>query len=385
MSARDALVITYAGMSEHSGQDKPPAIPISELIDALDATAVADTGVREKIVVRQPLQPFSERLLLADRPLTFDPTALAAAHAARNPHPTPPLLDGPVTPPPAELTLDDLKRFLTNPARALLTHLDIALPRDVDPPRNDIPIDLDGLERWAVGDEIVRAVLGGADPQAVLSAELSRGALPPGELGAGELRRICTDAQQVVQSAMSLRGGEPTTTDVALELGGHLLTGRIPERYGDALVRVTYSRLNGKQALALWLDILAVQAAEPSTEIRGVVVAKGGQGRINPVDPTLARTTLARWVELRHTGLQRLAHLPLETGRAWARHARSASSASYAAKKKWQWDRFSPEQDDPAWTYLLGRTAPLEALTDLGRLADDVWSELLPFERGWRW
>ena len=383
MSARDALVITYAGMSEHSGQDKPPAVPISELVDALDATAAAPT--REQIVVRQPLQPFSERLLLAERPVTFDPTALASAQAARRPHPVPPFLDGPVAPPPSELTLDDLKRFLTNPARALLTHLDIALPRDVDPPRNDIPIDLDGLERWAVGDEIVRAVLGGADPQAVLSAELSRGALPPGELGAGELGRICKDAQQVVQQAMSLRGGEPTTTDVALELGGHLLTGRIPERYDDTLVRVTYSRLNGKQALALWLDLLAVQAAEPSAEIRGVVVAKGGQGKINPVDAELARTTLSRWVDLRHTGLQRLAHLPLETGRAWAKHARNTGSASYKAKQKWQWDRFSPEQDDPAWAHLLGPSAPLEALTGLSRLADDVWSELLPFERGWRW
>ncbi|MDN5744378.1 MAG: exodeoxyribonuclease V subunit gamma [Nocardioidaceae bacterium] len=382
MSARDALVITYAGMSEHSGQTKPPAIPISELVAALAATATGP--VRSQVVVSQPLQPYSEKLLLTDRPITFDPNALAAALAARHPQATPPFLDGPLTPPPTELTIEDLKRFLTNPARALLNHLEVALPRDVDSPRNDIPINLGGLERWAVGDQIVRAVLGGADPQAVLAAEMSRGALPPGPLGAHELDRICKDAQQVVQQAMSRHEGEPVTTDVALELGGHLLTGRVPERYGDTLVRVTYSRLNGKQALALWLDLLAVQIAEPNASIEGVVCAKAGLGRIRPVDADLARTVLSRWVQIRHEGLQRLAHLPLETGRAWAK-ARRGGSADYKAKQKWQWDNFAPERDDPAWAYLLGSMAPLEALSGLGGLAEDVWSELLDFEKGWRW
>ena len=384
MSARDALVITYAGMSEHSGQDKPPAIPVSELLDALDATAAAQTGaVREQVVVRQPLQPFSERLMLAERPTTFDPAALAAAQAARAPAPKQPFLSGPVTAPAAELTLDDLRRFFTNPARALLAHLEVALPYDVDPPRNDIPIDLDGLERWSVGDDIVNAVLDGADPQSVLSAALSRGALPPGDLGRKELETICKAAQGVVEKAMSLRQGTPDTTDVALDVGGRLVTGQVGERYGDTLVRVTYSRLNGKHALALWLDLLAAQAAEPTASIEGVVVGKNGQGRIRGVDPDLARTTLARWTEIRHEGLRRLAHLPLETGRLWARHAHNPRNASYKAAQKWRWDKFSPEQDDPAWSHLLGPKAPLEALPGLGPLAVDVWGELLRFERGW--
>lgn len=380
LSARDALVITYAGMSEHSGQDKPPAIPVSELVDALDLTAAAP--VRHRFVHRQPLQPFSERLLLAERPSTFDPIALRAALAARDPQPRSPLIDGPVSAPPAELTLEDLRRFFLNPARAMLGHLDIALPFDVDPPSNDIPLDLNGLERWAVGDQIVRAVLGGADPQAVLSAEIARGSLPPGQLGHHELGKITTAAQKVVSQATSLRAGDAATTDIALDLGGRLITGRVSERYGDTLVRVTYSSLNGKQALALWLDLLAVQASEPTLAIEGVVIGKNGQGRIRPVDPDLARTTLDRWAAIRHRGLQEVAHLPLETGRAWA--GSSPGSASYNARKKWQWDRFSPEQDDVAWSHLLGAKAPLEALVGLGDLADAVWGQLLRFERGWR-
>ncbi len=382
LSASDALVITYAGMSEHSGQDKPPAIPIGELLDALDVTAAAP--VRDRIVRRQPLQPHDERLLVAAAPATFDPIALAAAEAARAPLPRGPFLPDPVSPPRPDLTLDDLRRFLTNPARALLDHLEIALPYDVDPPRNDIPISPDALERWAVGDQVVSAVLAGTSPDAVIEAELHRGALPPGDLGTAALHDIAGSAQQVVNQALELRTGEPVTTDVTLDLGvGRRLTGRVPDLYGDTLLRVSYSRLNAKQALGLWLDLLALQATEPGFEVRGVVVAKDRLGRIKPIDPELARSTLARWAAVRHEGLQRLCHLPLETGRAWALGRGNRSVAWKNAMKKWEWDKFRPERDDPAWTHFLGQRAGLDRLPDLERLAEDVWRDLVPFEQGW--
>ena len=382
MAARDALVITYAGMSEHSGQDKPPAIPVGELLDALDATAAAP--VRQRVVRRQPLQPHDERLLDAVAPVTFDPAALAAAQAARDPRPPRPFLSDAVSPPGPDLTVDDLRRFLTNPARALLDHLDIALPYDVDPPGNDIPITLNGLEKWGVGEQIVTAVLDGGSPDAVIAAERHRGSLPPGDLGVNALRDICRSAEQVVNQALQFRTAEPVTTDVALDLGdGRRLTGRVPALYGDTLVRVTYSRLNAKHALAIWLDLLALQATDPGIAVAGIVVAKDGQGRIKPVDVDLARSTLGAWARVRHEGLQRLCHLPLETGRGWALGRGDQSVSWRNAMKKWAWDNFRPERDDAAWTQLLGPQAALDRLPDLGQQADAVWRNLVPYERGW--
>jgi exodeoxyribonuclease V gamma subunit len=183
---------------------------------------------------------------------------------------------------------------------------------------------------------------------------------------------------------MAHRTGDPATTDVALEVDGRRLTGRVPDRHGDLLVRVTYSSLKGTQALALWLDLLAVQAAEPETEVRGIVIAKNGQGRIGPVDPDLARSTLAAWTAIRHEGLRRLCHLPLETGRAWAKAGDDRFGARKGARSKWEWDRFKPERADPAWCYLLGANAPLDRLTDLAVLAEQTWRDVLPYERGWR-
>ncbi|GAA4818584.1 exodeoxyribonuclease V subunit gamma [Nocardioides caeni] len=382
LSARDALVITYAGMSEHSGQDKPPAIPVGELLDALDATAAGP--VRRHVVTRQPLQPHDERLLAADDPRSFDPVALAAATAARHTQPAAPFFTGPVSPPGPDLTLDDLRRFLANPARALLDHLEIGLPFDTDPPSNDIPLAPGNLEKWAVGDRMVAALLAGGTVSDIEEAELRRGTLPPGALGRTALTDISSAAGDVVRAAAARRVGDPVTTDITLDLGDDVrLTGRVGDLHDDTIVRVTYSRLGAKHALELWLDVLAVQAMRPDRQIRGVVVAKGVPGEIRPVDPDLARATLAAWVRLRHDGLQQLCPLPLQTGRAWALGRGHRRTAWTNAMRKWQWDRFKPERDDPAWSWLLGPRADLDRLPDLGATAEAVWGDLVPFEKGW--
>ena len=53
---RESLVVTYTGANEHTGQPRPPAVPLGELLDALDRTTEAP--VRDDVVVEHPLQPF---------------------------------------------------------------------------------------------------------------------------------------------------------------------------------------------------------------------------------------------------------------------------------------------------------------------------------------
>ena len=58
-AATSNLVITYTGANEYSGQRRPPAVPLAELLDALDMTTTEQ--VRARIVVEHPLQPFDVR------------------------------------------------------------------------------------------------------------------------------------------------------------------------------------------------------------------------------------------------------------------------------------------------------------------------------------
>ena len=38
-AATETLVVTYTGHGEHNGAERPPAVPLGELLDALDRTA----------------------------------------------------------------------------------------------------------------------------------------------------------------------------------------------------------------------------------------------------------------------------------------------------------------------------------------------------------
>mgnify|MGYP003693716321 CR=1 FL=1 len=89
MSARERLVVIFAGADPRSGSEIPPAVPIGELLDGLDATARTEDGeaIRSKITTRHPLQPFDASNfapggLGSQERFSFDRASLRAARAA---------------------------------------------------------------------------------------------------------------------------------------------------------------------------------------------------------------------------------------------------------------------------------------------------------------
>jgi exodeoxyribonuclease V gamma subunit len=402
LAATERLVVTYSGASEHTGQPRPPAVPIGELLDALDRTTAGP--VRDRVLVRHPLQPFDARNLLPGRlgtpdPFSFDQAALDGALAARGPRVTPELVGDQLPPPEdagADLTLSELADFYKNPARAFLRRLDVATAADREEVRDAIPIELEGLESWAVGDRVMSALLAGADPEAVCTAELLRGELPPGDLGPETLRGIIGTAQVLLDKSAPLRRGTPRTSEVLVDLGAdRRLSGSVAGVHdGDGevlLVRLTWSRLAAKHALPAWIDLLALQAATPESPVTGHVFGKAGRGEVahavlGPLDPEFAMSHLTTLVRLRDLGLCRPAPLPVATGRAWALgRERSARKAANDARWKWTPRSFPGESEDAAFCRVFGRGLEVTDLEErgLGTLATRVWSPLFEHERGW--
>ena len=88
VAAQQTLVLTYTGANETTGQPGPPAVPLQELLDALDETAA---GATDRVLRRHPLQAFDQRNLDPVQPFSFDAQALAVARAAAGPRrPAPP-------------------------------------------------------------------------------------------------------------------------------------------------------------------------------------------------------------------------------------------------------------------------------------------------------
>jgi exodeoxyribonuclease V gamma subunit len=418
LAATDTLVVTYTGANEISGQPRPPAVPLGELLDALDLTATTADGraVSEAVVVRHPLQPFDARnvspgRLVVGETFSFDRAAAAGARAASGPRvPPAPFLDASLPPTPTrDVELADLVRFWTDPVKGFLGRdgVDIALPTDEDQPEDALPVEIDSLAQWAVGDRVLADLLAGLDPGVVKQREWRRGELPPGQLGWRMLGQILDRATPIRDAVAGLRSVPPREVDVAVDLGGgRRLVGTVPEMYGDRLVSATYSRLGAKHRLASWVRLLALTASDddrnwtahtfgrPHSRSREATAASV----LGPLDHT-GLDVLRTLVVLRDRGLRAPLPLPLKASLGYARARRTRADVGDALVKAgydWKDGRFPGEQSEPAVVKVWGRLdeppevgespAPGEEFPGetgrFGALSMTVWSPLVEAEQG---
>ncbi len=380
-AAEDHLVITYTGADERTGAPVPPAVPLGELLDALDRTATAPDGkkVRDVVTTQHALQPFDPRnfepgKLLPARPFSFDPLSYAGARSAAGPRTEPlPVYGGPLPAQPAgDVDLADLRRLLTHPARGFLRQrLQVAETRGEDEPADALPVELDALEQWAVGERVLRERIAGLDPADCLALEQHRGGLPPGPLGLTHLREIGPKVEALLQASTLERALPPESHDVDVPLpDGTRLTGTVAGVRGDTLLSLTYSRLAARHRLLAWIDLVALTVARPDREWQAAAVGRGKGKRaqrstFDPLPLADAQDALAELVALYRAGLRSPLPLPVKTAAAYAerRNHSDTPTAREGAEREWLTDRFPGEQEDPEHVLLYGERAPLTVLT----------------------
>jgi exodeoxyribonuclease V gamma subunit len=376
------LVVTYTGADERTGAPVPPAVPLGELLDALDRTAEAPDGgsVRDAITTHHPLQPFDARnfvpgALAAGRSFSFDPLGHAGARAAAGHREGPaPVLAGPLPElPPADVDLTELHRLLTHPARGFLRQrLQVAETRPEEEPADSLPVTLDKLEEWALGDRLLAQRLAGLTPAQCMALEQRRGELPPGRLGDECLRRIGREAENVLAACAAERAVEAATHDVDIPLAdGTRLTGTVQGVRGDVLLSMTYSRLGPRHRLDAWIDLVTLTVARPERPWRAVIAGRGsrdGAARslLGPLRAQDATRVLEELVALYRSGLRTPLPLPLKTAADYALRRQRGSrvpAARHGAETKWSDGTYPGEQSDAEHVLLHGDGAPLSVLT----------------------
>ena len=124
----------------------------------------------------------------------------------------------------------------------------------------------EGLDRWAVGDRMLRLHLQGHDLSRLRDAEWRRGAVPPRSFGARALGRAGRGGRGGGGAGRCVphrAGRSGTRSSVDLPGPGVRLTGIVALLSGDHLIRVGFSGCRAKHRLQAWLELLALTATDP--------------------------------------------------------------------------------------------------------------------------
>jgi exodeoxyribonuclease V gamma subunit len=290
LAARRYLVITYSGRDPQSNEPRPPAVPLGELLEVVDAAFVTPDGQPARNLVEQehPLHPFSPRCYGTEQGGTVNfhrgflhgarqlVTAPVAAH---------PFFDQPLQAPeeptatqdvdmqqasPDSLLLSDLIRFFEHPTRYLLQRqLGLYLAEENAELPNREPTTLDGLAKWSIGSTLLAAHLGGVDEARAVTLTRASGQLPLGTMGDVQVQEVQATARSIAQRALpyldpnGLDEGQSETIDVELPLEGQVLQGRVRQVHGAARVALQFGAIKAKHLVTLWINHLALTLAEP--------------------------------------------------------------------------------------------------------------------------
>lgn len=375
-AARQHLVLTWTGADPRTGEHRPPAVVVSELLDALDATVQLPDGgaARDALVAHHPLQPYAPACFgdpaqapyRASALTGFDPSAAAAARAlaeapsgARSTGADVPLA-GRLQVPAWQweddvVPLADVVDVLAHPARSFLRRrAGFTLWSADDVPADTLPLELDGLGTWAVGTRVLQATLRGDRLEEALRAEHLRGTLPPGAAGNGVLDRVGADVERILRESAPLRAQAPVSRHVRLPLpGSGLVLLADVTLCGRGSVSVQYGRINARHRLAAWFDLLAVAASGTVERPQAHLVGRKDHVCLTAPDASTALFLLERWVQVATVGLSHPLPLPLKTGALLASSVRPGTTGSDLSGHRGLRDCWENELDDN-WRRLWG-------------------------------
>ncbi len=264
-------------------------------------------------------------------------------------------LPGPLSPlGDSAVEVDNLIRFVQHPVRAFLRQrLGISLYSSLAELEDGLPVDLDGLAQWQIGQRLLEARLAGSSCDEAVAAELARGDLPPGQLGQPMIDQISDIVEDLLHEidALPQLEGSPESLDIRARLSdGRLLSGTIPGVRGDVLRTPTYSRVSPKQRLVAWVHFLALAVAYPDREFETVLIgrARGEKKSGNRVTITrfppleadsrvnFAQTQLKVLVDLYDRGMREPLPMACEASAAYAQARAAGRNPEHAAQRAWE-------------------------------------------------
>ena len=281
---------------------------------------------------KPPLMAHSERNFTGPDP-SFDATALEMArHLQTGPAEAAPAsverrrasLRLPVGDDTGPMALDEVARFLRDPAAAFLRERAGIRGSFAPEISDDLPLRAAGLDAWGIRSRLLAAARHGQSPDEAIRAEARRELLPAGPMGGAVLDADVELVRRLWQQARTDWDRPVRDVPVDLKCSGLRLTGTVRLR-GDELVTISPSDLP-RPLFGPWVQLLALAASGIRTRAR-IHHLRRHYGEFFPGSVTLtppqeAAAHLEVLVRGARLSRSRLVPVPAEPARALAESAR---------------------------------------------------------------
>ena len=303
LSARDQLILTVPAKDLRDGEDQPPSVVVSELLDMIDtylgdaprSTQGAGERVRDQIVFEHALQSFSPAYFEPDHKLAWlalDAASFEGAMARRS------ALSGAgpsaaafleVLPAPEDaaakrptMTLASLQERLLDSTRYFARQrLGLRMPRPGESLSDFDPSEVGSLDGSQLGAAVLDDLRAGDRPEAARQRLLASPLLPVGEAGRIGADALRIEAQQLAilaQEREAALGGEAPPFDFSfsvvfdgaslvertdlpsdwLPAEGLELTGILTQLRAGGRFEASFARLGGRAELDRWIEHLVL-------------------------------------------------------------------------------------------------------------------------------
>jgi exodeoxyribonuclease V gamma subunit len=389
LAARQVFYVSYVGQHIRENSPLPPSVLVSELLDYLDRGLSGpdpSRPVRERLVTRHPLQPFSPRYFRGDGPLfSFAADLCEASRAAAGERAGRlPFLRTPLSEPPAEwreVTVEQLVRFFTHPSRYLVRdRLGIRLEEDEGLLETREPFALDSLAGYELRQTLLDGRLRGTPREDIHAAARAGGLLPHGRVGEVILDLTASRVERFARRVEARRPPERREAiPVDFDLGPIRLRGRLADLGVPGRFAYRFAKTKAKDRIGLWIHHLILNRLDPP-RLGGESLWLGEEGTIHLTPVADAEEVLRGLADLYWVGLSRVLHLFPESSYAYAvrvHNDENPDAGLWDARKAWEEDEFTGrgEETDPYHRLVFRGVDPLDE--EFTTLAETVFLPLL--------
>lgn len=370
ISAREKLYISYTGQGIQDNSTIPPSVLVSELLDYIEqGFYVPGKNIKDLLVTRHRLQAFSDKYYDKSNGLySYSLSNLKAAQALIGKRRPPEAFlksDLPAVPEERNgiISVEELLAFFDNPARFTLNkRFGIKLFESPDVLEETEPFDLSGLNKYALGWDLLEYRLAGKDASSLYNIKRAAGALPHGYIGEhafkGAKQEIDVFARRLEPY---IKSGERTQEEIALEILSYRITGQIKDIYGDYLLRRRNTDIGAKDRLRAWILHLILNTGCGSPASKTTILA--GRDKILKMEPLKESADyLKSLIGYYRQGLSGVPRFFPESSYAYALAISKKmphESALMEAAGKWRGSDYKkPEGAQPYFNLCFGRVNP---------------------------